>query len=99
MAIPPEQLKEMSHAIHFESKDPKDIQAAYEALSASKPVLDPTGHIDARWGAFFIGDKGEVLLSVYTDGFGGQGTIDGSFVSYTYPAYIEWLEERFSEGD
>jgi hypothetical protein len=97
VAVSPERLKAMSHVMYFETNDAKDIQVASQALSSSKPVLDPEGHIDACWDVLFIGNQSEVLLSVYTSGFGDQGVIDGTAISFTYPAYIEWLEGGFSE--
>jgi hypothetical protein len=96
IAVSPERLKNMSHVVHIESEDPKDIQMAYEALIAAEPVPDPETFIDARWLAVFIGHQDQELLSVYADGFGLRGVIDGNAVSFTKPSYVMWLEGRFA---
>ncbi|MES2354296.1 MAG: hypothetical protein V4568_07800 [Pseudomonadota bacterium] len=96
LAVSPERLKHLSHTEHFETNDLKDIHSAYEALSASEPVIDPAGRIDARWSVAFIGEKNQTLLNVSVDSFGGEGVINGNVVAFTYPAYIQWLVGRFA---
>lgn len=54
-AVSPERLKAVTHVMYFETNAAKDIQVASQAISSSKPVLDPSeGHIDAPWSVFLL---------------------------------------------
>ena len=96
VAVSPEQLKQLKQVRRFETSDEKDFEAAYEALLSSGPSLDLEGSIDARWSVFFLGENKQGLLSTYTDSFGRQGVVDGYVVTFTAPAFLQWLEGRFA---
>jgi hypothetical protein len=93
-AIRPEQLRNLTLARRFESKDPEDVRAAYEATRESKPAADPDD-LDARWGVLFLSAAHQPLLSAYVDRFGVQGAIDEEAVCFAHPTLLQWLRRRF----
>jgi hypothetical protein len=93
-AIRPEHLRSLTLTRRFESSDPEDIRAAYEATCESKPAADPDD-LDARWGILFLSAAQEPLLAAYVDRFGVQGAIDEDAVCFARPALLQWLRWRF----
>ncbi|MES2352914.1 MAG: hypothetical protein V4568_00710 [Pseudomonadota bacterium] len=95
IAVSPNDLNDFDHVERFETTNPKDFHAAYDALCAGKPSLDFHIGINARWGTVFINGSGESLLTAYTDHFGVQGVVNNVTVWFSRPTFYQWLERTF----
>src|SRR5262245_51454633 len=84
IAVLPHRLERMSFVQQFESTNPGDFRAVYEALLASEPYKQDDSGIDTRWGAIFFSKEGARLFAVYADGFGVQGIVENNVVGFAY---------------
>lgn len=95
IAVAPEQLHTISTVERFETTDPEDIRAAYDAACKGDPAPDHDG-LDVRWGVLFLAPDCKQLLAAYIDRFGVQGALNGGIVCFAHPTFLRWLHERFS---
>ena len=95
IAVRPQWIKKSDLVRHFESTEPKDFLAAYDALRGSKPIIDPNNFVDMRWGIQFADDAQDPLLAIYMDAAGVYGEINKVRVYFTNGSFLKWLRERF----
>jgi hypothetical protein len=93
-ALTGEALEARSDTEKFESTDHALIEEALAFIAKARPA---DGDCDARWGLVF-GDASDARVrSLYLDGFGTKGNLDGAPVKFDDQGLIEWLRAKYGE--
>jgi hypothetical protein len=87
-------LAGLGATVHEHHGDPAQIDRALKLLQESKPVQTDQSP-DVRMGLIFVDVAGRPILSVYVDGLGLYGQVDGSNVVYNNTRFADDLRTAF----